>query len=163
MTERDVRLKTPASYKDTQVPIQRSVGHIESVLAQFGCEATSTAIARRGEEALCEIRFAYANRTYSIRLCLGEDPQQHRQRMRLLFWYVKATLEAVVFEVVTAEEALLPYAEIVDGAGRRTTVARLLGDRFPALPEASAEAILGAVSGRRALPAPISEERTRRD
>ena len=152
MSERQVRLRRPESYRDTQVPVQRSVGHIESVLAQFGAEATSVAIARRGEEALAEVRFLYDRRSYSVKLDLGEDPRDHRQRMRMLFWLVKASLEAVLFGVVSAEEALLPYAEISAGGGGRTTVGRvLLGVGAEQLPRLTPDGLIATLRG---LPAP---------
>jgi len=111
-------------------------------------------VARRGDEAIAEIGFGYRERMYRIRLRLGTDPKDHRQRMRVLFWYVKAMLEAVAFGVVPAEEALLPYAELPDGFGGRTTVGKVLtsGD-IGNLPQLNPEGLM-ALLGTKALPAP---------
>ena len=155
MSERRTILRTPDSYRDTSVPVHRSITQIESLLQQFGAEATSASMARRGEDAVAEIRFAHNDTVYQMRLQLGSDPKDHRQRLRVLFWYTKATLEAVTFGVLTAEEALLPYAEIRDSAGRRTTVAKALLGSTGSLPFVGAEEMLEALNMKR-LPAPRS-------
>ncbi len=151
MTDRNVRLKTPESYRDTSVSVQRSIASLESILDQFGCEATSIAIVRRGERAGAEVRFVYGKQTYSVKIDLGVDPKEHRQKMRVLYWGVKAMLEMVAFGVVTAEEVLLPFAEITDGAGGRTTVGRALTTGGGHLPSASPEGLMADL-GMRALP-----------
>jgi len=155
MAERQTHLKTPQSYRDTDVPVQRSIGQIEGVLQQFGADATSVTIARKADDALAQVRFSYDGRMHSVGLVLGADPKGQRQSMRMLFWYVKATLEAVLFGVLTAEEALLPFAEITDGYGGRTTVGKALTAPGVALPM-TMDGIFGMV-GVKALPAPRQE------
>lgn len=158
MSERRTILRTPDSYRDTSVPVHRSVTQIESLLTQFGAEATSVSIARRGEQAVAEIRFAHGQSVYQMHLDLGKDPKDHRQRMRVLCWYTKATLEAVTFGVLTAEEALLPYAEIRDSSGKRTTVARALLGSGGSLPLVGVEEMLEQLQVR-ALPARAGKAR----
>lgn len=161
MSERRAILRTPKSYRETDVPVQRSIGHIEGLLEQFGCEPTSVEIVRVRGSAICRIRFGYAapgsgDRSYAITLGLGDDPKDHRQRMRMLFWYIKATLEADRFGVVSIEEAMLPFAEITDGSGQRTTVARALLGEHVELPLAAPDELLHRLHAK-ALPAPRPE------
>ena len=155
MPERQTRLKTPASYRDTEVPVQRSIAQIESILNQFGADATSVAIARKADDAIAQVRFSYNGRIYSVGLALGADPKGQRQAMRMLFWYTKATFEAVLFGVLSAEEALLPFAEIADGYGGRTTVGKVLTGADVQLP-ATPNDIFRTI-GMKALPAPARE------
>ena len=145
MADRDVRLKTPDSYRDTDVPVLRSQANIESVLRQFGAEATAVSTVRRGDEAIGEVAFVHGGQTYRLRLAMGDKPQEHRQRMRVLFWYVKATLEAVTFGVVSLREAMLPYAEIADGYGGRTTVGKVLTAGHVQLPAGEPDGLLAAI------------------
>jgi len=152
--ERTERLKTPDSYRDTAVPTQRSLSNIRDILRQFGVEAQGVSTAERGEDAVAEIKFVYQGRTYSISLRLGVEPKEQRQRLRVLYWHIKALLEAVAFGVLSAEEALLPYAEIPNGAGGRTTVGRALTSGIAGdLPRMDPDGIMGAL-GVKALPAP---------
>ena len=82
--------------------------------------------------------------------------------MRVLVWYTKATLEAVVFGLLSAEEALLPFAEIRGASGQHTTVGRALLAAFDeptiALPRVSPEEMLRVLGAKavpmKALPAP---------
>ncbi len=151
MAERNVVLKTPESYRETSVPVTRSIASLESILEQFGCETTSTAMVRHGKQVGAEVRFVYEGQTYSVWIDLGEDPKDHRQKMRVLYWGVKAMLEMVAFGVVTAEEVLLPFAEITDGKGGRTTVGRALTRGGGHLPSASPEGLMADL-GMKALP-----------
>lgn len=162
MSQRQERLRTPKSYRDTSVPVDRSAAHIEALLTDFGAEATSVAKLRRGEEARVELRFIYNGVVYAIHVGLGKSLQEQRQRMRALVWYTKATLEAVVFGLLKAEEALLPFAEIRAESGRRTTVGRALLAAFDkptiGLPRVSPEEMLNVLGAKvvpvKALPAP---------
>lgn len=160
VSQRQERLRRPKSYRGTSVPVDRSAAHIEALLTEFGAEATSLTKMRRGEQARVELRFIYHGIMYVIGVPLGEQPQEHRQRMRALVWFTKATLEAVVFGLLSAEEALLPFAEIRGASGHRTTIGRALLAAFDkptiGLPRVSPEemlSVLGA-TGLPALPAP---------
>lgn len=157
MSQRQEHLRRPKSYKDTSVPVDRSAAHIEALLGEFGAEATSLNKMRKGEEAAVELRFYYNGILYCIRVPLGKTPQEQRQRMRVLVWFTKATLEAVVFGLLSAEEALLAYAEITDGRGHRTTVGRAVNAALDkgaiGLPRVSPDELFQLV-GAKALPAP---------
>jgi len=156
MSERSVRLKTPDSYRDTSVPTQRSLGHIRDILRQFGVETQGVSTAEDADQAITEIKFVYEERTYSITLLLGVDPKDQRQKLRVIYWHIKALLEAIAFGVVSAEEALLPYAEISDGAGGRTTVGKALSaGRAGELPRMNPGGVMEALGGGlKALPVP---------
>lgn len=148
-------LKTPKSYRDTEVPVNRTVNGLERLLQEFGCESRAVTTAHHDGEALVAAEFSYRKRLYRIRLSLGRDPKAQRQRMRMLYWYVKALLEAVLFGVVSAEEALLPYAAISDGQGGVTTVARATLPMLEAGGSAvDPTALFEALRPRPALPAP---------
>jgi len=162
MSQRQERLRTPKSYRDTSVPVDRSAAHIEALLTDFGAEATSLTKMRHGDQARVELRFIYHGIMYAIQVPLGGEPREHRQRMRALVWFTKASLEAVVFGLLSAEEALLPYAEIRAASGHRTTVGRALLAAFDkptiALPRVSPEEMLSVLGAKavpmKALPAP---------
>jgi hypothetical protein len=68
-----------------------------------------------GEEIL-EAGLEWNGREVAFRLKVGyEDDQERKQRLRALYWYLKAKVEAIMFGLVDLEREFLPYLLTADG------------------------------------------------
>lgn len=125
----------PTYAKDTTVPADRSRAEIEQTLSRYG--ATAFMYGWSGMRAV--IGFEMDGRRYRVTLPLPNKSapeftrtpargklrssdaassaweQATRQRWRALALWIKAILEATEAGIVTAQEALVPFAVLPDG------------------------------------------------
>jgi hypothetical protein len=106
-----------ASYASTSVTPARSKEQIEDLLIKVGAVGFrwSSRTTLPGEEIL-EAGLEWNGREVAFRLKVGyEDDQERKQRLRALYWYLKAKVEAIMFGLVDLEREFLPYLLTADG------------------------------------------------
>lgn len=129
------------SYSDTTVSPGRSKEQIEGLLLKVDATGFrwSTQLASSsgpGYERL-EAALDWNEKQIAFRLEVDyEDERQKRQRLRALYWYLKAKIEAIQFGLVDLEREFLPY--LITSSGK--TVYEELGG-----------------TGMKLLPAPLAE------
>lgn len=128
----------PVAYKYTKVPTYRSQEQIEKLLAKHGVDAFRwTSLA--GQLGL-EFRRKVNDQSVGFCVKLDYEEREKGQFLRALFFWIKATLEAVEFGIVSFERAFMPA--LITGEGRTLgddVLQRLaqggLGRDVPLLPE----------------------------
>ncbi len=86
-----------------------------------GFEQVSALIEWHGRRMGFRLRIEYAN-----------SDQERRQRLRALYWYLKAKIEAIEFGIVDLEQEFMPYMLAASG---RTLYDELGGEHMKLLPE----------------------------
>lgn len=105
------------SYANTSVAPGRSKEQIEDLLIRVGAVGFrwSSRTTLPGEEVL-EAGLEWNGREIAFRLNVTyEDDQQRKQRLRALYWYLKAKVEAIMFGLVDLEREFLPYMLTASG------------------------------------------------
>jgi hypothetical protein len=106
-----------ASYANTGVPPGRSKEQIEELLIKVGAVGFrwSSRTTLPGEEVL-EAGLEWQGREVAFRLKVTyEDERERKQRLRALYWYLKAKVEAIIFGLVDLEREFLPYMLTASG------------------------------------------------
>ncbi len=99
------------SYASTAVTPGRTKEQIEDLLQHVGAVGFrwSSRTTLPGEEIL-EAGLEWNGRELAFRLKVAfEDDRQRKQRLRALYWYLKAKVEAIQFGLVDLEQEFLPY------------------------------------------------------
>ena len=128
------------SYSSTNVSSGRSKEQIEQLLVKvdatgFRWSSRLVSAAGSGYEQL-EAMLEWNDKTIGFRLQVDYgDEREKRQRLRALYWYLKAKLEAIHFGLVDLEQEFLPY--LITSSGR--TVYEELGKMNLKLLEAPTE------------------------
>lgn len=106
------------SYVNTKVGAGRSKEQIEALLHKVG------AVGFRWDSGLPQLRdsenavgfeqltagLEWNERKLAFRLRIEyATPQQQRQNLRALYWYLKAKIEAIEFGIVDLEQEFMPY------------------------------------------------------
>jgi len=121
--------KTP--YRGTQVPVGRSQEYITKLLRKHDVGIT------RFTSAGMHVAIEFIRREQPYRITatsLGLDDKSERQIWRIIFFWLKAKLTVLDFNIGEFETEFLPYALITD-SGKSATVdeairPRLLGPRL---------------------------------
>ncbi len=99
----------PTTYEGTEVPVYRSRDQIEELLMKVGARGFRWG-RLVGEREELEAMIAIDGRSLAFRLSVNyTTDKEHRQRMRALYWYLKAKIEAILFGLVDLEQEFLPY------------------------------------------------------
>ena len=121
------------SYAQTAVPPGRSKEQIEELLQRVGAVGFrwSSRTAMPGEEIL-EAGLKWGGKELGFRMTVAyEDDRQRKQRLRALYWYMKAKIEAFQFGLVELEQEFLPYLLTASG---QTVYEELGGTNMRLLP-----------------------------
>lgn len=103
--------KTP--YSNTKVTWLMTQGQLISLLAKYGI--TDTRFTNYGGHAYIE--FILPEKRWPIRLSIpidSQDLQRTNVRWRMLYWYLKAKMEAMRFGIANLETEWLPFIAIGD-------------------------------------------------
>ena len=98
------------SYAATQVAAGKTKEQIEELLTRVGAVGFrwSSRTILPGEEVL-EAALEWNGREIAFRLAVQfEDDRERKQRLRALYWYLKAKVEAIEFGLVDLEQEFLP-------------------------------------------------------
>lgn len=96
------------SYANTQVAPGKSKQQIEDLLVRLGAVGFRW-ISRIGSDEVLEAGLEWNGRELAFRLSVTfEDERQRKQRLRALYWYLKAKVEAIEFGLVDLEQEFLP-------------------------------------------------------
>ena len=128
------------SYADTNVSPGRTKEQIESLLLKVDatgfCWSTQLPTSAPGYERL-EAALDWNDKQIAFRLEVAyDDERQKRQRLRALYWYLKAKIEAIQFGLVDLEREFLPYLITASG---KTVYEELGGVDMKLLPAPLAE------------------------
>jgi len=123
---KQLRRPIPEAYRNTPVPAHRSRDEIEQHLLRYGATAVAWQSIRAADQAVLALRFRRGDRVYRFQVNLGEQPQDERQRMRALYWGLKAMLEQAEFGILKFEDVFLAYSELALPGGRTATVGELI-------------------------------------
>ena len=105
------------SYALTSVPPGQSRDHIQKLLEVVGAKGFrwSSSVGYPGHEML-EAALEVEKRLIAFRLQVNfADQREHKQKMRALYWYLKAKVEAIQFGLVDLEREFLPYLLVAGG------------------------------------------------
>ncbi len=96
------------SYANTAVPSHRSKEQVEELLKKVG--AVGFRWSSFGEQETLEAGLEWDGGKMAFRLVVNyEDDREHKQKLRALYWYLKAKVEAIQFGLVDLEQEFLPY------------------------------------------------------
>lgn len=105
MTRRGSALQ---SYVQTAVPPHKSKEQVEELLQRVGAIGFRWS-SFQGRETL-EAGLKWEEGRIAFRLVVDyEDDQERKQKLRALYWYLKAKVEAIQFGLVDLEQEFLPY------------------------------------------------------
>jgi len=144
---RKPKRQVPEAYRYTTVSAHASRDAIERRLLNYGAEGIMWQSLRTPEQAELQLRFAHRKRTYLFSVKLGQDPQDERQRMRALYWGIKAMVDQAEFGILRLEDLLLAYTQVMLPDGLSTTVANLVQE------DLARQAVPSLTTSRPALPA----------
>ena len=131
------------SYSSTNVSPGRSKEQIENLLVSvdatgFRWSSQLASPSRSGYEQL-EAMLEWNDKQIAFRLEVAyDDERQKRQRLRALYWYLKAKIEAIQFGLVDLEREFLPYLITASG---KTVYEELGGTDMKLLVAPLAEAV----------------------
>jgi len=140
--------QTPEAYRNTSVSAHRTRDEIERVLLRYGADGVAWHSVRSPQGAAVAVRFRRADRVYRFHLDMGTDARDERQRMRALYWGLKAMLEQAEFGILAFQDVFLAFSEVALPDGRTATVGEIIQGQLARQQVPSLEA------GLRALPAP---------
>jgi hypothetical protein len=149
---------------ETQVPIARSRGQIDSLLRQWGVDGIQWTDNFREDRVQLQFVWRHDENDYLARISVGlptrEDLEDEaidgrsgevseskldklmaargKREHRLLLLFLKGALEAIEAGVISAEQLFLPYLVGADGR----TVSEAIEDRLPMILSDSATALL---------------------
>ena len=149
---------------ETQVPIARSRGQIDSLLRQWGVDGIQWTDDFRHDKVQLQFVWRYDDNDYLARISVGlptredlEDEaidgrtnrvsekkldklmtERGKREHRLLLLFLKGALEAIEAGVISAEQLFLPYLVGADGR----TVSEAVEDRLPVLLSGAADNLL---------------------
>ncbi len=96
------------SYANTAVPSHRSKEQVEELLRRVG--AMGFRWSSFGSRETLEAGLEWDGGRMAFRLQVDyEDDREHKQKLRALYWYLKAKVEAIQFGLVDLEQEFLPY------------------------------------------------------
>lgn len=103
------------SYATTTVPAHKSRQQAETLLKAVGADGFVWG-SFQGVERM-EASLVWKDRRVSFRLIVNYKTDKERnQKLRALYWYLKAKIEAIQFGLVDLEQEFLPY--LITGSGR---------------------------------------------
>lgn len=105
--------KSKQPYRDTKVTWMETQSYITALLIKYGI--TETRFTNYGGHAYLE--FILPKEGWPVRLSIPVDLQDQRgtnARWRMLFWYLKAKLEAMKFGITDFKTEWLPFIAIGD-------------------------------------------------
>ena len=111
------KVQSLQSYANTQVSSSRSKEQIEDLLDKIGAVAFrwSSRTTLPGKETL-EAGLEWNGREIAFRLVVNfDDDRQRKQRLRALYWYLKAKVEAIQFGLIDLEQEFMPYLITASG------------------------------------------------
>ena len=96
------------SYVNTAVPPHKSKEQVEELLQRVGAVGFRWS-SFQGRETL-EAGLEWGGGRLAFRLQVDyEDDRERKQKLRALYWYLKAKVEAIQFGLVDLEQEFLPY------------------------------------------------------
>ncbi len=102
------------SYINTPVAPGKTKDDIETLLQRVGAVGFRWSTFQ-GRDTL-EAGLEWQERNVAFRLTVDyEDERQRKQRLRALYWYLKAKIEAIQFGLVDLEREFLPYLLTASG------------------------------------------------
>ena len=102
------------SYASTNISAGQTREHIEALLAKVG--AIGFRWSSFESKDTLEAGLEWQGRRIAFRLMVEyADDRQRKQKMRALFWYLKAKVEAIQFGLVDLEHEFLPYLLTASG------------------------------------------------
>ena len=102
------------SYKSTSVPPYKTREDIEGLLIRV--EAQGFRWSNNFKAEILEAALHWQGKTLAFRLTVAFDSDKARaQRLRALYWYLKAKIEAIQFGIVDLEQEFLPYLLVSGG------------------------------------------------
>ncbi len=105
--------KAKQPYRDTRVTWLQTQGYVTALLAKYGIHETR--FTNYGGHAYVE--FILPKEGWPVRLSIPVDLQDQRgtnARWRMLYWYLKAKLEAMKFGITDFKTEWLPFIAIGD-------------------------------------------------
>ena len=127
-------------YEDSKVPIEKSQRDIKSLLARFDVQATRfTSFPAytmlefvRGVETGSRVtyRITIQPKLDKVGASVTMWDRAERQVWRVVYWWLKAKIEAIEFGLVEFEQDFLPYMLLADSDGQSRSVAELLFERL---------------------------------
>jgi hypothetical protein len=118
------------AYKNTEVPVERSIAQIKDLLYKHGAVGTQTT--ELPENHL--VQFAFARRVnvngelkqQPCRIDVPYGDRKPSEALRMIFYYLKAKFDAVDWGVISFEEAFLAcfVGQLPDG--RKVTVGEMM-------------------------------------
>lgn len=155
--------------QDTQVPVARTRGQIDSLLRAWGVDGIQWTDNFKADKIQLQFVWNHEDNDYLARITIGlptsddlEDEaidgrtgrvsekkleklmsERGKREHRLLKMFLQGALEAIEAGVITAEQLFLPY--LVGSDGR--TVGEVVEDRLPVLLSGSAENLLSGKVG----------------
>ena len=128
-------------YEDSKVTVEKSQRDIKSLLARFDVQATRFT-SYPAYTVLEFVRGTEAGTRTSYRITiqpkLGEKPglstsawdRAERQVWRVVYWWLKAKVEAIEFGLVEFEQDFLPYMLLQGADGRSRTMTEITFDHL---------------------------------
>lgn len=96
------------SYASTNVAPGKTKEQIEELLIRVGAVGFRW-VSRIGSDEVLEAGLMWKDRELAFRLSVSfEDEQERKQKLRALYWYLKAKVEAIEFGLVDLEQEFLP-------------------------------------------------------
>lgn len=121
-----------SSYLGTKVSPVQSREHIEKLLLKVDAQGFrwSRGVGFPGHESL-EAGISWKGREIAFRLEVSyENEKEQWQRLRALYWFLKAKIEAIQFGLVDLEQEFMPYLLVKGG---QTVYESIGGERLPLL------------------------------
>ena len=122
------------SYASTRIAPSKSKEQIEELLIRVGAVGFRW-ISRIGQNEVLEAGLEWNGRQLAFRLQVSfESEDERKQKLRALYWYLKAKVEAIEFGLVDLEQEFLP--SLITSSGE-TVYEHLGGENMQllALPE----------------------------
>ena len=129
------------SYINTNVTPGATKEQVDKLLAKIG--AVGFQWSSMGNRETLEALLEWNGKKIAFRLHVDyEDEQERKQRLRALYWYLKAKVEAIQFGLVDLEREFLPYLLTASG---KTVYDELGGEnmRLLAAPKENGDEVLG--------------------
>ena len=102
------------SYASTSVTAGRTKEQVDELLTKIG--AVGFQWSSMGNRETLEALLEWNGKKIAFRLHVDyEDERERKQRLRALYWYLKAKVEAIQFGLVDLEREFLPYLLTASG------------------------------------------------
>lgn len=123
-----------ASYKGTQVSASASKEDIEGLLLKVGAKGFQWSNTL-GEIETLNALLDWQDRPVAFRLSVRYTSESERkQKLRVMYWYLKTKIEAIQFGLIDLEEEFLPYLLTKTGETVSEQIKRMGTSEWLALP-----------------------------